>query len=127
MLINFMGQKISPGDYVFRGARSGNSSEFKMGRVVDVKPDRSVRVHWLVTNGGFWFVDPVTQQREMRDGLPYALDSYGNIKDISGLCVMSQSDGAAIISFRDYWERETKRAHSGDLDAAQRVLDYFKE
>jgi hypothetical protein len=127
MLINFMGQKINPGDYVFRGARSGNTSEFKMGRVVDVKPDGSVRVHWLVGPGGFWFVDPVTQKRHMRSGLPHTLDSYGTIKDVSGLCVLSQSDGAAILSFRDYWERESKRAHNDDFGAVQRILDYFKE
>ena len=127
MLINFMGQNINPGDYVFRGAREGNSSSFKMGRVEDVKPDGSVRVHWMVCPGGFYMIDPVTKERLWRMNLPQATDSHGTIKDISGLCVLDQSAGAAIIAHRDHWVDEVKRAHNGDLGALDRILTNFKE
>ncbi|MGW0245109.1 hypothetical protein ACWDYH_00565 [Nocardia goodfellowii] len=48
---NWLGQTIEVGTIVGRGARDGNTSSFKVGRVVSLKPDRKARVHWLVEPG----------------------------------------------------------------------------
>lgn len=45
---NWAGQEITPGLTVWRGARQGDSSTFRVGTVLDVNEvKRTVRVHWL--------------------------------------------------------------------------------
>lgn len=44
---NWLGQDITAGDFVYRGAREGNSSSFKVGRVVRVNTaSDKVTVEW---------------------------------------------------------------------------------
>ena len=70
---NWLGQEINVGDYVYRGARDGNSSTFKIGLVVAERDDK-VRVLWLFEDG--WkvirdangvFVDSVPGAKPLND------------------------------------------------------------
>jgi len=45
MVTNWLGQNIEVGSYVYRGARSGNTSSFKIGVVAKIKGDK-VTVKW---------------------------------------------------------------------------------
>lgn len=45
---NWVGQEIMPGDLVYRGARKGDSSEFKIGKVKSIDYSmRTAKVNWL--------------------------------------------------------------------------------
>lgn len=48
---NWLGQKLHVGDHVYRGARDGNSSSFKVGVVT--KLDKFT-VNWLYEPDGMW-------------------------------------------------------------------------
>lgn len=50
---NWAGMTMLVGDYVWRGARSGNSSEFKIGQIESIK-DGKPRVNWKYTQSGLW-------------------------------------------------------------------------
>lgn len=53
---NWLGQEILPGSVVYRGAREGNSSSFKVGVVRTVNEDkRTARVDWKFRPGGYWY------------------------------------------------------------------------
>lgn len=57
-MFNWLGQDIVPGVYVYRGAREGNYSSFKMGRVRKVNEDKQkVTVDWLAQPESLWLVD----------------------------------------------------------------------
>jgi hypothetical protein len=43
---NSWGQEIEVGSVVYRGARQGNSSEYKVGVVESLKPGKPPRVRW---------------------------------------------------------------------------------
>ena len=45
---NWLGQDIVAGTLVYRGARQGDSSSFRVGRVVDERNNNKVRVTWLL-------------------------------------------------------------------------------
>lgn len=46
---NWLAQDIKVNSIVGRGARCGNKTEVKVGRVIDVDAEkRTVRVHWLL-------------------------------------------------------------------------------
>ena len=52
-MINWLGQEIKVGDIVYRGARDGDSSSFKIGTVIKVYPDKQkARVEWSVEQRG---------------------------------------------------------------------------
>lgn len=51
---NWLGQDINVGDLVYRGARNGNSSEFKIGEVTRTTDMGVVRVHWLFKQTSKW-------------------------------------------------------------------------
>ncbi|AOZ63721.1 hypothetical protein SEA_WEASELS2_136 [Rhodococcus phage Weasels2] len=56
-MINWLGQEIKVGDIVYRGARDGDSSSFKLGTVIKVNPEKeTARVEWNVE-----------QQKRIRD------------------------------------------------------------
>lgn len=47
-LRNWTGQKFRVGDHVWRGARDGNTSTYKIGTIVRLMPDKGkVTVEWL--------------------------------------------------------------------------------
>lgn len=43
---NSWGQTLKVGDVVYRGARQGNSSEYKVGVVESLKPGKPPRIRW---------------------------------------------------------------------------------
>lgn len=51
---NSWGQDIEVGSLVYRGARQGNSSEYKMGVVESLKPGKPPRVKWLFESYSKW-------------------------------------------------------------------------
>jgi len=49
---NWLGQEITVGDIVYRGAREGDGSSFKVGEVIKVDPaKRTARVAWKLGQG----------------------------------------------------------------------------
>jgi len=52
---NWLGQEIEVGSLVYRGARDGNTSSFKVGRVISIPEGKSPRVEWLIEPG--WHKD----------------------------------------------------------------------
>lgn len=50
---NWLGQDILPGSVVYRGARDGNSSSYKVGAVQTIKANK-VRVDWKYTYTSLW-------------------------------------------------------------------------
>jgi len=52
---NVWGHTIEVGSLVYRGARCGSSSEFKIGVVESMKPGKNPRIHWLFEQSGKWF------------------------------------------------------------------------
>jgi len=51
---NGWGQEIKVGDVVYRGARQGNSSEYKLGVVQSVNPGKNPRVKWIFESSIKW-------------------------------------------------------------------------
>lgn len=51
---NAWGQEIKVGSLVYRGARQGNSSEYKMGVVESLKPGKPPRVKWMFESTVRW-------------------------------------------------------------------------
>lgn len=51
---NSWGQEINVGDVVYRGARRGNSSEYKVGVVQSLNPGKNPRVKWVFQSSVKW-------------------------------------------------------------------------
>lgn len=51
---NGWGQEIKVDDVVYRGARQGNSSEYKLGVIQSVKPGKNPRVKWIFESSIKW-------------------------------------------------------------------------
>lgn len=51
---NWTGQKFSIGDHVWRGARDGNTSSYKIGTITKLMPDKGkATVKWLADGYGW--------------------------------------------------------------------------
>ena len=85
---NCWGQKIEIGSVVYRGARQGNSSEFKLGTVESIK-NRKPRVKWMFESGTRW----IRIDGEMAT-IPYVYkmrrESFGN-PSVEGLVVVDMN------------------------------------
>lgn len=92
---NWLGQEINVGDYVYRGARDGNSSTFKIGRVVDERNDK-VRVHWLFEDGWKVIRDHNGVYMNSVPGAKPLRDSFGWLEPRS-LFIMHPDQGLNII------------------------------
>lgn len=71
---NWLGQDIEVGSIVYRGAREGNTSSYKVGRVLEVRPERAkVTVQWFGDGIGrpgvhtVVLIDPDTFDQRIRD------------------------------------------------------------
>lgn len=54
-LKNWAGQEITVGDIVWRGARDGNTSSFKIGQVVALNAEKNTaKVRWFAEPGVKW-------------------------------------------------------------------------
>jgi hypothetical protein len=122
---NFLGQVFQPGDYVFRGARDGNSSSFKFG-IVQKVTSNSIGVNWLYRPGSFLYDDPVTGKRIWLAGLASKTDSFGTVKDPSSLCIVDAAAAAGIVQYCDFWINEAQLARGGDAFALDRIVRHFK-
>lgn len=86
MLRNWLGDPIEAGDIVYRGARDGNSSSFKIGVVQSVNEQKgTVRVRYLLEDGMHFFLDtsnPGYNGKPSYERLPYKyryVDSVGTL------------------------------------------------
>lgn len=118
-----MGQPITVGDYVFRGARDGNSSSFKFG-VVEKTTSNSIGVNWLYRPGGFWCDHP-TRGRISFSGLPNKISSFGTVKDASSLCVLPPAEAQAILDYCTFWTDTATLARQGDTFALDKIERHF--
>lgn len=74
---NWLGQEIVPGVVVYRGARDGNYSSYKIGVVESVDPAKSTaRVAWKFEPGRVW--RKVNGQNEYLRNVPAQMDSKGS-------------------------------------------------
>jgi hypothetical protein len=76
--VNWLGDEFEVGDWVFRGARDGNSSSFKVGQVVKVD-DKGVRIHWKYEPAHVWTTKHTSSIRAVS-----RLDNYGR-PDVNSL------------------------------------------
>lgn len=53
-MFNSWGQELKVGSVVYRGARQGNSSEYKVGVVESLKPGKPPRVKWQFESSTKW-------------------------------------------------------------------------
>lgn len=52
---NWLGQDINDGDFVYRGARDGNTSSYKVGVIKSINVDKgTARVNWQFAPGHMW-------------------------------------------------------------------------
>lgn len=107
---NWAGQEIKVGSIVWRGARAGNTSDFKIGVVSDVSPHGDkVRVQWKFTEGFWWRV-----KKHMPEHLWRPLPNVTRIKSsgspsIDSLAVID-IDLDELDAFSDAWEALDKQA-----------------
>lgn len=79
---NWLGQDIVPGAVVYRGAREGNTSSFKIGVVESVNEDKGIaRVAWKYDPRGYF----------------YRRDSQGNSERITAPISRMSSSGSPSI------------------------------
>jgi hypothetical protein len=71
---NWLGQDILPGAVVYRGARRGNSSEYKLGVVEYLGDNGSARVHYKYESGYAYKSSP----KQYIHGIPKEINSKGN-------------------------------------------------
>ena len=83
-MINWLGQMLEVGDAVYRGAREGNGSTYKVGFVSKLNEDtQKVTVTWLYEPGNKWIKEDVHQLRLVTQTVPcpvrtgYKLPSVG--------------------------------------------------
>jgi hypothetical protein len=111
---NWLGQRIKVGDVVWRGARDGNTSSFKVGRVIESENDR-VRVHWLYENlwrrlGTEFFV------------MPTRIDSKGLLKSADSLVVIHPD----LLAYAEIWnERVSEYNATGDESVLTMFINEF--
>lgn len=90
-ITNWMGQEIFVGDYVFRGARDGNTSSFKVGKVLSLNHEKqTARVNWLFEPMFVW-----NDARTERWEAPRKIDTKGS-PSINSLCLISVDDYARL-------------------------------
>lgn len=112
---NWAGMTMLVGDYVWRGARDGNTSTFKIGQIESIK-DGKPRVSWKYTQRGLWGgrelppIAPEVGGRNWGLDLVVRLDSKGS----------PDTDSLVPIERQYVWEAE-RRAQAAE---ALRTLNY---
>ncbi len=91
---NWMGQVIQVGDVVYRGARQGNSSNYKVCIVRKTLPDKKkATIEWFFEPGNIWIKDSNTYLYNVprRPGFwsPEGATSSGT-SDVNGLVVIDR-------------------------------------
>jgi len=115
---NWLGQDIVPGSVVYRGARQGNGSDYKVGVVESVDESQgTARVVYKYTLGSTYRITP---DRESAWG-PVELDSKGS-PSINSLIVLSDNDLARLDQAR-FWMLKWKSDPSMTKAELRAVLD----
>lgn len=57
MMKNWLGQELEVGTVVYRGARDGNTSSFKIGVIRKMSLDKAPRVEWIAESWVKWTGD----------------------------------------------------------------------
>ena len=85
---NWLGQDIQVGSIVYRGARAGNTSEYKVGVVESLDEDKGkARVHWRFDPYSyFWRTDPAGNRERIKSAVG-RMDGRGS-PDINSLVVL---------------------------------------
>lgn len=96
-LRNWFGQDIQVGDVVFRGARAGNNSDFKIGVVEklvakDGHGTRRVKVNWKYSQGYFWNKSPDVPNVEAPDRSAVRPNDYSGTVGVDTLVKISKDD-----------------------------------
>lgn len=81
---NWLGQELGVGDVVYRGARDGNSSTFKVGTIIYIKDEKAPRVKWRYEDGGVWFNIAPDDPESLRPRKHFNVSSPRVIKDSQG-------------------------------------------
>lgn len=96
---NWLGQDIKVGSPVYRGARQGNTSEYKVGIVESIKGNK-IRVNWkythsslweLVDRGAVWADGSPRKDRDFVAYVPRLIDSKGG-PGIDSLILLPEAD-----------------------------------
>lgn len=117
---NWLGHEIAPGVVVYRGARQGNSSSFKVGVVETVNETKgTARVAWkytdsalheLVDRGQTWGNGSPKMDHVFVAYVPYRMDSKGS-PGIDSLVVLPDYDLfrlEEIMKLREEWNERLK-------------------
>ena len=102
---NWAGQEIKPGVTVWRGARDGNTSSFKIGTVVGVNEDKGVaKVNWLFEEVWNYWPEQYLNKREYENLIRVQrMDSTGS-PSIDTLAVID-IDLEELGRHADEWQR----------------------
>lgn len=111
---NWLGQDIEVGSYVYRGAREGNTSTFKIGIVSKIDPVKnSVRVAWHVESpwsdqtdvymSGNHFVLPFPRYRQLTTSGTPSIDSLVVISGEAYAYAMAklQASSITVTAFKE--------------------------
>jgi hypothetical protein len=115
---NWLGQNIEVGSVVGRGARQGNTSDFKLGVVTKLdEPNEKARVQWRYESSRMWHNEPTGKY--YTDGWSKGKPIY-NRKDW-GLCptIIGGSGSPSIQSLF--------LLSQNDLDRCDRIMELIKE
>jgi hypothetical protein len=89
--VNWLGQTLEVGSYVYRGARDGNSSAFKIGIITKITSEKNgkARVKWIATYGTY--ANPKMDSPRNRSwGAVEIKDSSGS-PDLDSLVLLPQN------------------------------------
>lgn len=103
-LKNWLNQDINVGDIVYRGAREGNTSSFKIGRVKKINDDsRNVTIGWIIVEGNDW------ENKNYGTKIPKKAVSWSNKKS-QGTCsvdvVFKVENDPVVMKFIAQFEDE---------------------
>ena len=120
MMYNWIGQEIKVGSIVGRGARDGNSSTFKIGRVTKINPDKNTaRVEWQYASRAVYKVTP---HGIYNDGSPKFLR-----EGILGFAPSSKSWGATGVGSPSveslFVLPDDTLERAGDIERLAKVVD----
>lgn len=118
---NWLGQDIQPGMYVYRGARGGNHSSFKIGQVEKLNSGKgTVKVRWLVEPSGVF-----TKDRGWVNSVRY-MGSMGN-PSINTLVSVDEETVVFLVAIAEETNRLRRQAMQGGFYDFPLTEEKFKE
>ncbi len=93
---NWLGQDIQVGSVVYRGARSGNTSEYKVGLVTKLNEEKKkVTVDWII-------------EKRYSIGKPF---SKSGTSDVNTMVLINFTKEELFDKAEELWREENKRRH----------------